>query len=157
MAKKPGTQTPTIRNKKASHKFEILQKLECGLVLRGTEVKSLREGKASLDESHVRIRNDELWLIGCHIAPYEHGNVMNHEPTRPRKLLVHRSELRKLAPKIVQAGLTAVPLRIYFNQRGLAKCTIALARGKAHRDKREDIRKREQKREMDRAMRRGRG
>jgi SsrA-binding protein len=155
MAKKPANQTPSIRNKKAHHKFEILEKVECGLVLRGTEVKSLRDGRASLDEAYARLRDEEIWLLGAHISPYDHGNVMNHEPTRPRKLLLHRREIRKLLPKITQAGLTLVPLRIYFNARGLAKCTLALARGKAFRDKREDLKKREQKREMDRATRRG--
>jgi len=154
MAKNVANQSPSIRNKKAHHKFEILEKMECGLVLQGTEVKSLRAGKASLDEAYARVRGDELWLLGAHISQYDHGNVMNHEPTRPRKLLLHRRELRKLLPKVTQAGLTIVPLRIYFNSRGLAKCTIALARGKAHRDKREDLKKREQKREMDRATRR---
>lgn len=156
MAKKAAKQTPSIRNKKAHHKFEILEKIECGMVLQGTEVKSLRGGRASLDEAYARVRGQEIWLVGFHIAPYEHGNVMNHEPLRPRKLLLHGREIRKLIPKVTQAGLTLVPLRIYFNARGLAKCTLALAKGKAHRDKRQDIRKREQKREMDRAMRRGR-
>jgi len=146
---------PSIRNRKAHFRFEILEKIECGLVLQGTEVKSLRDGQASLEEAYARIQDDEIWLIGAHIAPYEHGNVMNHEPTRPRKLLLHRREIRKLLPKVIQRGLTMVPLAIYFNQRGLAKCTVALAQGKAHRDKRDDIRKREQKREMDRVQRRG--
>lgn len=149
-------QAPSIRNKKAHFKFEILEKLECGLVLRGTEVKSLRAGQASLDESYARLRDGEMWLIGCHIAPYEYGNVMNHEPRRARKLLLHGREIRKLMPKLTQAGLTVVPLRIYFNERGLAKCTLGLARGKTHGDKRQDMQKREQKREMDRATRRGR-
>ena len=155
MAKKQADKTtPTIKNKKATYKFEIVEKLECGLVLQGTEVKSLRAGQASLDEAYARIQGDELWLIGCHMAQYEYGNVMNHEPTRPRKLLVHKREIRKLLVRVTQKGLTLVPLRIYFNDRGKAKCMIALARGKATHDKRQDIKKREQKREMGRLMRR---
>jgi SsrA-binding protein len=149
---KPG---PSIRNRKAHFRFEILEKIECGVVLQGTEVKSLRAGQVSLEEAYARIQDDEIWLIGAHIAPYEHGNVMNHEPTRPRKLLLHRREIRKLLPKVTQRGLTMVPLAMYFNQRGLAKCTLGLARGKTHDDKRQDIREREQKREMDQARRGG--
>lgn len=156
MPKVPDRSTPVMRNKKAHHKFHVLEKFECGMQLAGTEVKSLRAGKVSLEEAFARIRADELWLVGCHIAPYDHGNVMNHEPLRPRKLLLHRREIRKLIPKITQRGLTLVPLRIYFNARGLAKCSLALASGKAHRDKREDIKKRQQQREMDRAIRRTR-
>jgi SsrA-binding protein len=156
MTKSPDRQPPVIRNKKAHHKFHVLEKFECGMVLTGTEVKSLRAGRVSLEEAYARVRGDEVWLVGCHIAPYEHGNVMNHEPLRPRKLLLHRREIRKVIPKITQRGLTLVPLRIYFTGRGLAKCSLALASGKAHRDKRQDIKTREQKREMDRAMRRTR-
>lgn len=154
MVKAAPKQQPVIRNKKASHKFEILEKIECGIVLLGTEVKSLRVGSASLDESHARIKDDEIWLIGFNIAPYSHGNLMNHEPTRPRKLLLHKREVHKLLPKVTQRGQTLVPLKVYFNDRGLCKVTLALARGKTHSDKREDMKKRDQKREMDRAMRR---
>jgi SsrA-binding protein len=147
-------QGPSIRNKKASFKYEILEKFECGIVLKGTEVKSLRAGAVSLDEAYARIEGDEVWLLGCNISPYSHGNVQNHEPTRRRKLLLHKAEIRKLLPKLVQRGQTLVPLRIYFNDRGLCKVTVGLARGKTHGDKREDIKKRDQKREIDRAMRR---
>ncbi len=154
MSKKSDNQPTGIRNKKASHKYEILEKLECGVVLRGTEVKSLRVGSASLDEAYARIDGEELWLIGFNIPPYAQGNVQNHEPTRPRKLLLHKREIRKLLPKVLQRGQTLVPLRVYFNERGLCKVTLALARGKTHGDKREDMKKKDQKREMDRAMRR---
>lgn len=154
MKKKGQDQPAGIRNKKATHKFEILEKVECGVVLRGTEVKSLRMGSASLDEAYARVDGEEIWLIGFNIPPYKHGNLMNHEPTRPRKLLLHKREIRKLLPKVVQRGQTLVPLRVYFNERGLCKVTLALARGKTHGDRREDLRKKDQKREMDRAMRR---
>jgi len=154
MKKKGQDQPAGIRNKKATHKFEILEKIECGVVLRGTEVKSLRMGSASLDEAYARVDGEEIWLIGFNIPPYKHGNLMNHEPTRPRKLLLHKREIRKLLPKVVQRGQTLVPLRVYFNERGLCKVTLALARGKTHGDRREDLRKKDQKREMDRAMRR---
>jgi SsrA-binding protein len=155
MGKQGQNQPPSgIRNKKASHKYEILEKTECGIVLRGTEVKSLRAGSASLDEAFARIDGEEIWLIGFNIPPYKHGNVLNHEPTRPRKLLLHKREVHKLLPKVVQRGQTLVPLRVYFNDRGLCKVTLALARGKTHGDKREALKKKDQKREMDRAMRR---
>lgn len=156
MSKATPPTTPTVRNKKASHKFHILEKLECGLVLKGTEVKSLRTAGGSLDEAYARIvkEKEEIWLLGFNIAPYKHGNVMNHDPTRPRKLLLHKREIRKLLPKVVQRGQTLVPLSVYFNKRGLCKVTLALARGKTHGDRRQDLKKKEQKREMDRAMRR---
>ena len=152
---RPAQKQPSgIRNKKALHKYEILEKLECGVALKGTEVKSLRSHAASLDEAYARIAGDEIWLVGFNIAPYKHGNVMNHEPTRPRKLLLHRREISKLAPKVVQRGQTLVPLRVYFNNRGLCKVILALARGKTHGDRRQDLKKKEQQREMDRALRR---
>ena len=154
MSKSAPPQPTRLRNKKATHKFEILEKIECGIVLLGTEVKSLRAGTASLDEAYARVIKDEIWILGFNISPYKHGNVQNHEPTRPRKLLLKRSEIQKFLPKVQQRGQTMVPLRVYFNDRGLCKMTLALARGKAHSDKRQDLKKREQKREMDRAMRR---
>ena len=153
MSRQAPTQPTAIRNKKASHKFEVLEKFECGVVLQGTEVKSLRAGSASLDEAFARIEGEEIWLLGFNIPPYKHGNVMNHEPTRRRKLLLHKREIRKLLPKVLQRGQTLVPLRVYFNDRGLCKVTIALARGKTHGDRREDLKKKAQKREIDRAMR----
>jgi SsrA-binding protein len=154
MSRTESTPTSTIRNKKATHKYELMEKFECGIILKGTEVKSLRIGAASLDEAYARIEGNEVWLLGCNITPYSHGNVMNHEPTRKRKLLLRKIEINKLIPQVVQRGQTLVPVRIYFNERGLCKVTIALARGKTHGDKRQDLKKREQKREMDRAMRR---
>jgi SsrA-binding protein len=155
MAKTASSDNNTVcRNRKATHRFEIVAKLECGLALVGTEVKSIREKQVSLDEAYARIENGELWLVGAHIGMYRHGHTTSHEPLRRRKLLVHRQELRKLKPKVEQKGLTLVPLRIYFNERGLAKLTLALARGKRQADKRESLRARDQKREMDRAMRR---
>jgi SsrA-binding protein len=109
MAKKGDKQPAGIRNKKASHKYEILEKFECGIVLRGTEVKSLRAGSATLEESHARIQGHEIFLVGFNIPPYKHGNVMNHEPTRTRKLLLHKREIAKLLPKVLQRGQTLVP------------------------------------------------
>ena len=153
MAKKTPSDDAVCRNRKATHRFEVLERVECGLVLRGTEVKSLRERGASLDESYARIDRDELWLIGCHISPYSHAHALNHEPLRRRKLLVHSHELRKIRPKVEQRGLTLVPLRIYFNERGIAKLTLALARGKSHGDKRQDLKKRQDRRDMERAVR----
>ena len=147
---------PHIRNKKARLRYQILETLECGLVLLGTEVKSLRQGRASLDEAFARITNGEIWLHGFHISPYEHGNVHNHDPLRPRKLLLHNRQIAKLQPKVLQRGLTLIPLNVYFSPRGLAKVELALVQGKTHRDKRQDLRKRDDKREMDRALRRRR-
>ena len=153
MSKPPSNDT-VCTNRKAGFRFEILEKLECGVLLLGSEVKSLRDRNASIEEAYVRVDGDELWLIGSHIAPYAFANTQNHEPLRKRKLLVHKHEIRKLRPKVEQKGLTLIPLRIFFNDRGLAKVTIALARGKTLGDKRETMKAREHKREMDRAMRR---
>jgi len=147
---------PHIRNKKAAYKYVILEKIECGLCLLGTEVKSLRDGQVSLDEAFARMRDGELWLIGAHFAPYRFGNTANHDPLRPRKLLVHRSELVKLGAKVAQKGLTIVPLALYFNDRGLAKATLGLAQGKTHADKRQTLRARDDRREMERARNRRR-
>ncbi len=154
MSRPDSKQPPAIRNKKASHKYQVLEKMECGIVLKGTEVKSLREGGGSLDESFARIDNEEIWLLGFNIAPYKCGNVMNHPPTRPRKLILHKREIRKLLPKVQQRGQTLIPLRVYFNDRGFCKVTLALGRGKTHGDRRQDLKKRDQQREINRAMRR---
>ncbi len=143
-----------VQNKAARFKYEILEKMECGMALRGTEVKSLRNRQASLEEAFARIQGEELWLFGCHINLYTQGNIQNHEPTRPRKLLAHKREIRKWIPQVQAKGLTIVPLEIHFNARGLAKITLALVRGKTFADKRQDMKKREHKREIDRAMRR---
>jgi SsrA-binding protein len=123
-------------NRQAYHNYEILETFEAGMMLQGTEVKSIREGKVNLKDSYGLIKNGEVWLLNCHISPYSHGNRMNHDPLRTRKLLLHRTEIRKLVGKTTERGLTLVPVRIYF-QRGRAKCEIALARGKKLYDKRE--------------------
>jgi SsrA-binding protein len=153
MSKTPVDQT-VCTNRKAGFRFETLEKIECGISLLGSEVKSLRDKNASIEEAYVRFSDTELWLIGSHIAPYAFANTQNHDPIRKRKLLVHKAELRKLKPKVEQKGLTLVPLRIFFNTRGIAKVTIALARGKTMGDKRQSLKAREHKREMDRAVRR---
>lgn len=150
MAKKAGS-TPHIQNRKARHRFQILDTVLCGLVLRGTEVKSLRAGQASLDEAFARIEGGEAWLVGCHIAPYSHGHTANHDLKRRRKLLLQRREIHKLEMKVTQKGLTLVPLEISFSKRGLAKVLLALARGKSKADKREGLKKAEHQREMARA------
>ncbi|MBI2466420.1 MAG: SsrA-binding protein SmpB [Candidatus Rokubacteria bacterium] len=139
-------------NRKARHAYDILETYEAGLVLRGTEVKALRAGRADLKESYARIEGEEAWLLGCHISPYAQGNRWNHDPLRPRKLLLHRAELRRLLGKVMEKGLTLVPLRLYF-RRGRAKVELGLARGRKLLDKRHVIREREERREMDRALR----
>jgi SsrA-binding protein len=156
MTKASATDTTVCRNRKASYRFEILEKLECGMVLVGSEVKSLREKAVSLDEAYAFFTDDGLWLIGCHIAPYAKAHSAAHEPLRKRKLLIHTHQLHKIKPRVEQKGFTLVPLRIYFNERGIAKLELALARGKADHDKRQSLKAREDKREMDRAMRRRR-
>ncbi len=139
-------------NRKAHHNFEVLETYEAGLVLRGTEVKALRDGRADLKESYARIEQAEAWLLGCHISPYAQGNRANHDPIRPRKLLMHRGEIRRLLGKIMEKGLTLVPLRLYFKG-GRAKVELGLARGRKVLDKRHVIREREERREMARAIR----
>lgn len=139
-------------NRKARRNFEITDTLECGIVLRGSEVKSLRAGKVSLDEAYGRIRDNEVWLIGCDIAEYSHANVMNHEPRRPRKLLLHQREIRKFASKAFERGLTLVPLKMYFKS-GRAKVLMGVGRGRKLFDKREKLKKETLKRDMDRATR----
>jgi SsrA-binding protein len=140
-------------NRQASHRYEFLDKLECGLVLRGTEVKALRESGAQLKDGFALIRDGELWLNNVHIPPYGPAARDNHEPERPRKLLAHRREIDRLAGKAVERGLTLVPLRLYFSPEGRAKVEIALARGKDRFDKREAIKKRETQRDLQRALR----
>ena len=141
-------------NRKARHKYEVLDTLECGLVLVGSEVKSLRNGKLSLAESYARVRGGEVWLIGADIPVYAEASFMNHDPKRPRKLLVHALQLRKLASRLTEKGLTIVPLRVYFNARGIVKVMIGVGRGKKLHDKRSSLREREVKRQIDRAMKR---
>lgn len=128
-------------NRSASHHYFLLEKYEAGLVLRGTEVKSIRAGEANLKDSYGLVKDGEVWLLNAHIGPYEHGNVFNHEPTRTRKLLLNRQEIRKLIGKTQQKGLTLIPTRLYFKN-GHVKCEIALAKGKQLWDKRETERRR---------------
>lgn len=139
------------KNKKARFRFALGDRYEAGLALKGTEVKSLRNGKASLDESYARPHGSELYLYNLHIAPYEQGNINNHEPRRPRKLLLHRREIDKIVGRVQERGLTLVPIELYFHN-GYAKVEIALARGKRTVDKRQDVKKAEAKREIARAM-----
>ncbi|MFP4533644.1 MAG: SsrA-binding protein SmpB [Desulfobacterales bacterium] len=136
-------------NRKARHEFHIDDEIEAGMVLRGTEVKSLREGRANLKDAYANIKNGELYLYQVHISPYPFAYYDNHEPLRPRKLLLHKSELKRLIGKVREKGFTLVPLRIYFKN-GKAKVKIALARGKRKYDKREAIKERDLKRELDR-------
>jgi SsrA-binding protein len=139
-------------NRRARHDFEILETVEAGLVLRGTEVKALRDGRADLKESYARVENGEAWLLGCHVSPYAQGNRANHDPLRPRKLLLHKREIGRLLGKVMEKGLTLVPLRLYFKH-GRVKVELGLARGRKTLDKRHVIREREERREMDRALR----
>ena len=139
-------------NRKARRNYEIIDTLECGIALQGSEVKSLRAGKVSLDEAYGRILNKEVWLIGCDIAEYSHANVMNHEPRRPRKLLLHRREIHKFASKATERGLTLVPLKMYFKA-GRAKILMGVGRGRKLFDKREKLKKETLKRDMERAVR----
>jgi SsrA-binding protein len=149
MSKTPAP--PTIRNKKAQFDFELLEKTEAGIALTGSEVKSLRAGRASLEEAYALIRGSEVILRGCTIEPYKHATTKAHEPARERRLLMHKREIRKWEQKVTQRGLTLVPVKLYFNERGLVKLQLALARGKAKADKRETIKRRDQQRDMDRA------
>jgi SsrA-binding protein len=142
-------------NRQASFRYNLLERFECGIVLQGTEVKALREGKAQLKDSYATIRDREAWLIGAYIPPYGPAARENHEPERPRKLLLHRGELDRLAGKTNERGLTLVPTRLYFRD-GRAKVEIALARGKDVHDKRDTIRKREVAREIQRELREAR-
>jgi SsrA-binding protein len=150
--RKEQTETVVATNRKAFHDYAIEEKMEAGIVLRGTEVKSLREGKVNLRDSYASVDHEQVILHNCHITPYSHGNIMNHDPLRPRKLLLHRKEISKLLGKTQQKGLTIVPLRIYFSPRGKAKIEIALAKGKKQYDRREATKQREAGREVERAM-----
>ena len=139
------------RNKRAFHEYEISDTLECGLVLTGTEVKSLREGSGSLEDAYAKVEDGEVWLIGSDIPEYSMGNRMNHKPKRPRKLLMHRREIAKFAGKASQRGFTLVPLKIYFKG-SHAKVELAVARGKQLHDKRQSQKKADAQREIRRAM-----
>lgn len=141
------------KNKKAYHDYEILDEYEAGMVLVGTEVKSLRDRRVTLKESYARVKNGEIWLENCHISPYRHGNISNHEPTRRRKLLLQRREINRIIGKVVQKGLTIVPLALYFKN-GVAKLRIGVARGKKTHDKRETQRRKAVEREMQTELKR---
>jgi SsrA-binding protein len=141
------------RNRKASHEYLIFEKLECGLVLTGTEVKSLREGHGNLEDAYAKVDAGEVWLIGSDIPEYSMAHRMNHKPKRPRKLLMHRREVAKFAGKASERGFTLVPLRLYF-RRGKAKVEIAIARGKQTHDKRQALKSADAQREMRRVLRR---
>ena len=145
---------PVAENRKARHRYEVLETLECGIALVGSEVKSLRDGKLSLDEAYGRMRNGEVWLVGCDIPEYSHANQFNHDPRRPRKLLLHRREIRKFAARAYEKGLTLVPLKVYFNEEGRAKVLLGICRGRQLYDKRQALKKADAKRDMERAIKR---
>ena len=143
------------QNRKARHNYTVLDTLECGIILVGSEVKSLRVGKVSLEEAYGRMREGEVWLVGCDIAEYVEANQFNHEPKRPRKLLLHRREIRRFAAQAYEKGLTLVPLKMYF-KRGLAKVLLGICRGRQKYDKREAMKKAETQRDLQRMMMRRR-
>jgi SsrA-binding protein len=146
-------QRPIVSNRKARHDYSIIEVLEAGIALKGTEVKSLRKGNANLQDSYAVIKAGELWLLGLHISPYEQGNINNHDPVRTRKLLVQKKQLRKLLSKVSEQGLSLIPLSLYFKG-PYAKVELAIARGKKTYDKREAIAKREVQRSISRTLRR---
>ncbi len=142
-------------NRKARHDYHIEEKFEAGLALLGSEVKSIREGRANLRDSFARLRGGELFVANMHIAPYSHGGAFNHEPLRERKVLLHKQEIQRLTGKIAEKGYTLVPLSLYLNERGKIKVELGLARGKAKADRRRDIMEREARRDMERMMKSG--
>ncbi|MBX3413523.1 MAG: SsrA-binding protein SmpB [Pirellulales bacterium] len=142
------------QNRKARHEYEVIETLECGIVLVGSEVKSLRTGKMSLDEAYGRIKEGEVWLMGCDIPEYVQANQFNHQPKRPRKLLLHRREIKRFASRAYEKGLTLVPLKMYFKE-GKAKVLLGICKGRKLYDKREVMKKNDVKRDIARAMRRG--
>jgi SsrA-binding protein len=153
MAKETEDQYKVVAtNRKAYHDYFIEEKFEAGMVLKGTEVKSLRDRRVNLQDSYASVKEGEVFLHHCHISPYSHGNLMNHDPIRTRKLLLHRKEINKLLGKTQRKGLTLVPLRIYFSARGRAKVELGLAKGKKQHDRRASIKAREAGREVERAM-----
>jgi len=148
-----GTGRTLVQNRQARFNYEILEKVEAGISLVGTEVKSIRDGKANIKEAYADVRDGEVWLVGAHISPYSHGNITNHEPLRERKLLLNAIEIHRLQGKVMEKGLTLIPLRLYMKGR-LIKLELGVGRGKKLVDKREDIKKKDQDREIARAMRR---
>src|SRR5437773_4087755 len=150
MASKTGEKL-IVDNRRARHDYQLLDRFEAGLVLTGTEVKSLRDGRATLGQAYAEVRDGEAWLLGAEIAIYDQGNRANHDPTRPRKLLMHRREIDRLYGQVREKGLTLVPTRLYFKN-GRVKVELALARGKDVRDKRRTVAEREARRDMERAL-----
>jgi SsrA-binding protein len=142
---------PSQQNRKAHFEYFILESLEAGIALVGCEVKSIRNGKASLQESFARVEKDQIFLYGMHIAPYEQGNRYNADPTRVRKLLLHRDQIQKLASRVQEKGLTLVPIKLYFKD-GKVKIQLAVAKGKTHGDKREKLKEKDAQRDIDRGM-----
>lgn len=141
------------KNKRARYEYEIIETYEAGIALTGTEIKSIRQGRVNLQESYAKIGKDGMMILGMHISPYEQGNIFNVDPVRPRRLLLHKRELRKIKSDTKEKGFTIVPLSLYINEEGRAKLEIAVVRGKKLYDKREDIAKRDAKRRMDRERR----
>lgn len=142
-----------VSNRRARHDYEILDSFEAGVALKGTEVKSLRGNQGSLQEAYIKVISSELWLIGCHIPHYSHGNIHNHEERRDRKLLMHKREIRRLKEEIQEKGLSLIPLGIYLTKAGKIKIRFGLGRGKKLHDKRQDIKAKDEKRRMQRVMR----
>jgi SsrA-binding protein len=151
MAKKKDSST-ILKNKKATHLYSIQETMECGIELKGTEVKSVKSGKISFTDSYAKIDNSELWLIGLHISPYTHGNIHNHDPDRKRKLLVHKDEIKRLRKKVDEKGLTLIPLRFYLKH-GIVKLELGVCKGKKEFDRREDIKHKDLKRDAERDLR----
>ncbi len=151
MADRQSGQSPKIINRKAFHEYEIMDRYEAGIVLQGTEVKSLRQGKANFKDAFAHIKDDEAWIYNMHISPYSHGTVWNHDTTRPRKLLLHKQEIKRLKSQVEEKGLTLTPLQIYF-KKGRAKIELGLARGKKLYDKRKDLAKKDAHRDTEREL-----
>ncbi len=148
---KPDSVRVISDNKRARHEYEVLEVIECGIALLGTEVKSMRQGLANLQDAHARIEDGEMWLYSCYISPYDHGNRNNHEPDRKRRMLLHKDEIRKVKSKTQEKGLTLIPLKLYFKNNRV-KVALGVCRGKKLHDKRETISKRDTQRQLDRLV-----
>lgn len=149
--KKPDSVKVVSDNKRARHEYEVLEVIECGIALVGTEVKSMRQGLANLQDAHARIEEGEMWLYGCHISPYDHGNRFNHDPDRKRRMLLHKYEIRKVKSKVQEKGLALIPLKVYFKNNRV-KVALGICRGKKMHDKRDTISKRDNQRQLDRLV-----
>lgn len=152
MSKKSNDKSISITNRKAKFEYQLLDTYTAGIQLQGTEIKSLREGNANLTESYCYVQNGEAWITGMYIAEYDHGSYMNHEPKRLRKLLLNKKEINKVTSALQDVGVTIVPLKLYITDKGWAKIEIALAKGKKLYDKREDLKQKDDKRQIDRAL-----